>query len=123
MIVTVDWASLAKQWIAQRDVMGGMATRMAAPVAPVNQQQQQQQHVAPPPPPPPPIAPAADSGGTGSQQAAVGGSTVQPVSMALVDADNCSSQGSSIVVHLLHAFSAKFYSEVFDSNNKIQAFD
>ena len=47
---TVDWASLAKQWIAQREVMGMTSSDTQYVCQPP------QQHVpaAPPPPPPPP---------------------------------------------------------------------
>ena len=47
----VDWASLAKQWIAQREVMG-----MTSSDTQYTCQPPQQQHIpaAPPPPPPPP---------------------------------------------------------------------
>jgi len=50
LLTAVDWASLAKQWIAQREVMGmtGSDTQYVSQPPP--------QHVpaAPPPPPPPP---------------------------------------------------------------------
>jgi len=50
----VDWASLAKQWIAQREVMG--MTPVASNTADIQYVAQPLQHApaAPPPPPPPP---------------------------------------------------------------------
>ena len=49
-VAAVDWASLAKQWIAQREVMGMTSSDTQYVCQPP------QQHVpaAPPPPPPPP---------------------------------------------------------------------
>jgi len=47
----VDWASLAKQWIAQREVMGMTPAAQLVPAAP-------------PPPPPPPQPTDDDDSGT-----------------------------------------------------------
>jgi len=47
----VDWASLAKQWIAQREVMGMTSVTSSSDSQYVPQPLQ---HVPPAPPPPPP---------------------------------------------------------------------
>ena len=55
-VSAVDWASLAKQWIAQREVMGMTSSDPAAAQYMCQQPQAPQSHIpaAPPPPPPPP---------------------------------------------------------------------
>lgn len=50
----VDWASLAKQWIAQREVMGMTSVASSSDTAPYVCQPLQPVSAAPPPPPPPP---------------------------------------------------------------------
>jgi len=50
----VDWASLAKQWIAQREVMGMTTVASNADMHYASQPPVQHIQAAPPPPPPPP---------------------------------------------------------------------
>ena len=75
----MDWASLAKQWIAQREVMGMTSIAVNAEAQYVSQPLQ---HVAaaPPPPPPPPestddVTPPGESPAGGQEELASTDST------------------------------------------------
>lgn len=76
----MDWASLAKQWIAQREVMGMTSMASSSDTAAYVSQPLQPVAAAPPPPPPPPqstddVKPASPP--AGQDQANTDSGTVQ----------------------------------------------
>ena len=104
MTGVVDWASLAKQWIAQKEVMT---------MIPMTQPRMephfmaQPRAVAPPPPPPPPVEDEVSCDAEPSSSV-VGDSGQQEDCMAIVDDDeeeNEHSQGGcrSLVFFSAHA--------------------